>query len=70
MAALTPAQLELLKLFGRNLPESDIVPIKKLIVEYLSKKATNAIDKAFGNKGYSDQEIENWRTVDMRRKNE
>ena len=40
---LSNMQLELLKLFSRDLSEEDLKAIKRLIVHYLAEKATGAV---------------------------
>jgi hypothetical protein len=67
MSAFTPAQLDLLRLFGNNLPESDLLEIKKLIVNYLASKTTNLADSAFDEKKYTPEDIESWKTENFRR---
>ncbi len=66
MSAFTPAQLDLLRLFGRQLPETDLVEIRNLVVDYLSKKAVSAADKAFDEKGYTASDVESWKTGHFR----
>jgi hypothetical protein len=68
MSALTPIQLDLLRLFGQQLPENDLVEIRKLVVDYLAKKTVQEADSAFDEKGYSEDEIELWRKADFRKK--
>ena len=66
MSALTPIQLDLLRLFGQQLPENDLVEIRKLVVDYLAKKTVQEADSAFDEKGYSEDEIEHWRKANFR----
>ena len=45
IAHLNKNQLEILKLFSRDLNDKDLKEIKKLIVQYLAKKVTDLADK-------------------------
>lgn len=56
---LNSQQLEILKLFSRELDDKDLVEIKRLIVTYLSEKITNLADEVW--------EKENWTNNDMER---
>jgi len=40
LTTLNPHQLEILKLFSRDLEENDLIEIKRLIVRYLADKVT------------------------------
>lgn len=50
---LTNLQLELLKLFSRQLPESDLLAIRDMISRYLLERAFAEADKAWEDKGYT-----------------
>ena len=50
---LTNLQVELLKLFARQLPETDLLAIKDMIAQYLLDKAFSEADKAWDEKGYT-----------------
>ena len=50
---LTNLQVELLKLFARQLPEKDLLAIKDMIAQYLLEKTFAEADKAWEEKGYS-----------------
>jgi len=66
MSAITPAQLDLLRMFGSNLSDADLIEIKKMVGEYLSKKVVQSANQAFDEKGYSENDIENWKSENMR----
>jgi len=53
---LTSLQLELLKLFARNVDESDLIEIKKLLIQYFANKAMDAADKAWEQNKWNDQD--------------
>lgn len=48
---LSNLQLELLKLFSRNVPDEDLLAIKGMIAEYFAKKTTELANKAWDQKG-------------------
>lgn len=52
-------QLEILKLFSRDLEEADLIAIKSLIVQYLGEKITKMADEIWEEK--------DWTNEDMRR---
>lgn len=52
-------QLEILQLFSRELEETDLIEIKRLIVRYLAEKATRLADEVW--------EKNNWTNDDMER---
>jgi hypothetical protein len=57
---LTNLQVELLKLFARNVPEDKLLAIKELISDYLLDAARDEADKAWEHKGYSDATVKEW----------
>ena len=41
----TPLQLELLKIFSRDIPESDLLEIKGLLIQYFANKTMDLADE-------------------------
>ena len=62
MPALNAAQLEIVKLFDRDLSEKDLRELKQVLIEFLAKKVVEEADKTFAKKGYSFADIEHWKT--------
>lgn len=54
---LSNLQVELLKLFSANVPDEDLITIKKMIASYLLEKARDRADKIWDEKGYSDEKL-------------
>jgi hypothetical protein len=54
---LSNLQVELLKLFSANVPDEDLLFIKKMIANYLLEKARDRADKIWDEKGYSDEKL-------------
>ncbi len=55
---LTNLQVELLKLFSRQLPEADLLAIRDMIAKYLLERAFLEADKAWEAKGYTPQSFQ------------
>jgi len=55
--SLNKHQLEILKLFSRELEDEDLLAIKRLIVQYLAEKVTRMADEIW--------EQNNWTNDDM-----
>ena len=55
---LNDLQLEILKLFARDLEEADLLAIKRLIVKYLAKKVTQMADEVWEEKKWTDEDME------------
>ncbi len=63
---LTNLQLELLKVFSRSVPESDLMAIKGLISDYFSCKAAALADEAWDAEGFSEETMQQWRQSHLR----
>lgn len=50
--ALTNLQLELLKIFSREIPPSDLLEIKKLLSEFFAKKLTESANQVWEDQGW------------------
>ena len=50
-------QLEMLKLFAKNVPDADLLEIRRLIVRYMAEKASDWADSIWMEKGLNDQTI-------------
>jgi len=55
---LNNAQLEILKLFARDLEETDLKEIKRLIVRYLGDKLTKMADEVWEEKGWTNETMD------------
>jgi len=62
MSALNTAQLEILKLFDRQMSEAELLELKQVLIDFLAKKVVEEADKAFDGKGYTSEDIERWKT--------
>lgn len=55
---LNQHQLEILKLFTRELDDNDLIEIKRLIVKYLASKVTNMADEIWEKNNWTDEDME------------
>jgi hypothetical protein len=53
---LTELQLELLKLFARDIEERDLIEIKKLFTQYFANKAMDTADKVWEQNKWTEQD--------------
>ncbi|MES2426533.1 MAG: hypothetical protein V4560_06145 [Bacteroidota bacterium] len=65
--ALNNTQLEILKLFRNDQTEEELQEIKSLLIAYLANKVTLEADKAFKEKGYTDNVFEKWKSEHFRK---
>lgn len=54
---LNAHQLEILKLFRRDMEEKDLIEIKRLIVKYLADKITKKTDEVWEEKGWTNEDM-------------
>ena len=63
---LTNLQLELLKLFAREVSEEDLLEIKRMLVKFFAEKAMDEADKIWEEKGWTDEDAERLSNTRMR----
>jgi hypothetical protein len=56
----TNLQLEILKLYARQVSEHDLLEIKKLLAKYFAQKAMDLADQAWDEKGWTRADEENF----------
>lgn len=54
---LNSYQLEILKLFSRDLDDNDLIEIKRLIVKYLAQKITRMADEVWEEKKWTNEDM-------------
>lgn len=52
----TPLQMELLKLYSKDIAEEDLIAIKQLIADYFTDKLQQKVSEAALKSGYQTQE--------------
>jgi hypothetical protein len=55
---LNSTQLEILKLFTRDLKEEDLIEIKRIIVRYLANRIKRLSDQKWDENNWSDDDME------------
>ncbi len=51
-------QLSIINLVAKGIEDKDLLEIKKMITQYLGKKATEEADKVWEEKGWNDARID------------
>ena len=59
-------QLELVKLFRYELPDEQLLEIRRLLARYFAQKVTDEMSQLWEEKGWSDETIEEWKNEKMR----
>ncbi len=57
-APLNKTQLEILKLFSRDLDDVDLLEIKMLITKYLSEKSNKMANQVWDKKGWTNKDMD------------
>lgn len=55
---ITNLQLELVKLFSYDLPDTQLKEIRKLLADYFAEKASDEMDKVWIEKNWTNKSIE------------
>lgn len=63
----TNLQLEILKLYARQVSEHDLLEIKKLLAKYFAQKAMDLADQAWDEKGWTSEDEEKFLNEHLRR---
>ena len=65
---LTNLQLELLKIFSRQLPEEDLLEIRRMLVQFFSQRLSDAADKVWEEKGWTEETMHEMLNTKMRKR--
>ena len=57
---LSNVQIELLKLYSVNVSDDVLLELKKIISKFLVQKMREEADKVWGEKGYTESNINEW----------
>ena len=63
----TNLQMQLLRLYARQVSDEDLQAINQRIVDYFAEKATNAANTVWDEKGYSNELMDEWLQTDLRK---
>ena len=58
--SLSNMQQELLKLYSSNIPETDLLNIKRYLAKYFASKAIREADQIWERKGYDNETMKKW----------
>lgn len=61
-------QLELLRLYSRDLPEEELIEIKQLLATYFAEKLRRHADQVWEEKGWTDDTMEEFLHTKMRKR--
>ncbi|MCB9038089.1 MAG: hypothetical protein H6557_15840 [Lewinellaceae bacterium] len=59
-------QLELLKLYSTEIPEDQLLEIKRLLADYFARLIDQDIEKLWEKKGWTEEKIEEWKNAHLR----
>lgn len=54
---LSNVQAELLKLFSAEIPDNDLLELRKVIAKFLLEKARDSADAIWDKRGYTDEKL-------------
>jgi len=57
---LSNLQLELLKIYSRDVSDKDLIAIKKLLASYFANKATDEMDRLWEDNNWSNETMQKW----------
>lgn len=60
VGALSPLQLELLKVYSFYPSETDLLEIKRLLANYFAEKLIQKVDTAIQEKNITEADLESW----------
>lgn len=63
---LTNLQLHLVNTFRYDLPEEQLIEIKKLLANYFAEKVTLGVDAVFEKNGWGEEKLEEWSKAHFR----
>lgn len=67
---LSNLQQELLKIYSSDIPEEDLLHIKRYLAKYFALKAIGEADKIWDEKGYSNNTMNDWLSKGNERKDD
>ncbi len=67
---LTNLQLELLKLFSMNLPEEELLEIRRILANYFAERASDEMDRLWEENKWTNETMDEWLSDDSREASE
>jgi hypothetical protein len=65
--AFSNIQLELLKMFNFDVPDEQLLEIRKILAEYFARKASDEMDSLWDQRDWNDQTMEEWAKAHFRK---
>lgn len=65
-APMSNLQLELLKLYATNIPESQLLDIKRMLASYFAELIDREMSALWQEKGWDDSTLETWKHERLR----
>lgn len=56
----TNLQMELLRVYAMQLPEEDLLAIRRMIARYLLEKARHRVNEIGKERGYTEETLQQW----------
>jgi len=63
----TNVQLELLKVFSRNVSDEDLIELRKTLALFFAKRASDIADKVWDEKEWTDEDVDRMLNTKMRK---
>ena len=57
---LSNVQQELLKLYSRDVPDDDLLELRKVVADYFARKAEEQMEKLWDERGLGNSDMEQW----------
>jgi len=67
---LTNLQLELLKLFSMNLPEEELLEIRRILANYFAERASDEMDRLWEENKWTNETMDDWLNDDSQETSE
>ena len=67
---LTNLQLELLKLFSMNLPEEELLEIRRILANYFAERASDEMDRLWEENKWTNETMDDWLSDDSQETSE
>lgn len=64
----TNVQLELLKTFAHNLNEEELLQLRKLLAAFFAQRAIEAANRAWDEKGWTDEDVDRLLKTKLRKR--
>lgn len=64
--SLTNAQMQILRMFDKNLSEQELLELRQVLSEFLANKLTKSLEQECIEKGYTREIIDSWKDEHFR----